>query len=72
MVYLESIRCDEVRVVRGRPAICFWTIDDMLRRQDFEINSGGFGIRDFQVAFVPNAAQQENIQASKDESAEVC
>ncbi|KAI3513133.1 hypothetical protein L1887_20459 [Cichorium endivia] len=39
---------------------------------NFEINSGGFGIRDFQVTFVPNAAQQENIQASEDESAEVC
>ncbi|KAI3510419.1 hypothetical protein L1887_17392 [Cichorium endivia] len=55
---------------RGIPSLWFWSVDDMVRRQDFELKHGGFGIGEFQEFIVPNETQPENRQDSEDASVE--
>ncbi|KAI3518424.1 hypothetical protein L1887_07166 [Cichorium endivia] len=70
LLYLEKIRCDGVPVERGIPSLCFWSVDDMVTLQDFEIKNGGFGSGEFQEFIVPNDSQpkksEDNVDASVD------
>lgn len=46
LLYLEYVHCDEVPVQRGTPSICFWNVDEMRKRELWELSHGGFGLGD--------------------------
>ena len=61
MLYVECVRFDGFKIERGIPAICYWTVDNMRKREELELNSVGLG--DGEIV--------ENIGANKEESIEV-
>nr|KAJ0185669.1 hypothetical protein LSAT_V11C900489530 [Lactuca sativa] len=71
-LYVESVRCDSVKIVRGRPAICFWNVDKLRERERVECRTIGLGKGDLQEPFqVLNEASgtsnvgQEKVQGNQ-------
>lgn len=69
MLYVESVRCDLVKIERGRPAICFWNVDKLRERERVECRTIGLGMGELQEPFqVINESAgfgnvvQENVQ----------
>ncbi|KAL4556920.1 hypothetical protein LXL04_035087 [Taraxacum kok-saghyz] len=60
-LYVECVRFDGFKIERGIPAICYWTVDNMRKREDLELKSVGLG----------NGEILENIGANQEESIEV-
>nr|KAJ0193635.1 hypothetical protein LSAT_V11C800426000 [Lactuca sativa] len=48
---LESVRCDSVNIVRGRPAICFWNVEKLCERERVECRTIGLGMGELQEPF---------------------
>ncbi|KVH96499.1 hypothetical protein Ccrd_001412 [Cynara cardunculus var. scolymus] len=44
LLYVDTIRCDVVHMIRERPCIASWSIDLLRRRESIELSIGGFGI----------------------------
>ncbi|KAL4567955.1 hypothetical protein LXL04_023552 [Taraxacum kok-saghyz] len=61
LLYVECVRFDGFKIERGIPAICYWTVDNMRKREELELNSVGLG--DGEIV--------ENIGANKEESVEL-
>ncbi|KAL4592180.1 hypothetical protein LXL04_005166 [Taraxacum kok-saghyz] len=61
LLYVECVRFDGFKIEHGIPAICYWTVDNMRKREELELNSIGLG----------NGEILENIGANKEESIEV-
>ncbi|CAH1421354.1 unnamed protein product [Lactuca virosa] len=51
LLYVESVRCDSVKIVRGRPAICFWNVDKLRERERVECRTIGLGMGEMQEPF---------------------
>ncbi|KVH94963.1 hypothetical protein Ccrd_002968 [Cynara cardunculus var. scolymus] len=44
LLYVDTIRCDAVHMIRERPCIASWSMDLLRRRESIELSTGGFGI----------------------------
>ncbi|CAH1414582.1 unnamed protein product [Lactuca virosa] len=51
LLYVESVRCDSVKIVRGRPKICFWNVDKLRERERVECRTIGLGMGELQEPF---------------------
>ncbi|CAI9297817.1 unnamed protein product [Lactuca saligna] len=51
LLYVESVRCDYVKIVRGRPAIYFWNVDKLCERERVECRTIGLGMGELQEPF---------------------
>ncbi|CAI9286056.1 unnamed protein product [Lactuca saligna] len=51
LLYLESVRCDSVKIVRCRPAICCWSVDKLRERERVECRTIGLGMGELQDPF---------------------
>lgn len=60
LLYLDSTLCDNVIVPRRRPALKGWYYELIKRRQEAEINEGGFGLVHLQPAYVKNVNEIED------------
>ena len=65
MLYVECVRFDGFKIERGIPAICYWTVDNMRKREDLELSSVGLGTGEI----IQNIGQ--NDDATEAESIEV-
>ncbi|KAL4574305.1 hypothetical protein LXL04_021134 [Taraxacum kok-saghyz] len=43
LLYVECVRFDGFKIERGIPAICYWTVANMRKREDLELSSVGLG-----------------------------
>ena len=50
-LYVESVRCDSVKIVRCRPAICCWNVDKLRERERVECRTIGLGMGELQDPF---------------------
>ncbi|CAI9297322.1 unnamed protein product [Lactuca saligna] len=51
LLYVESVRCESVKIVRGRPTICFWNVDKLRERERVECRTIGLGMGELQEPF---------------------
>ncbi|PWA57061.1 hypothetical protein CTI12_AA411920 [Artemisia annua] len=69
LIYLHCTKCDELNVMRSRPAITSWTSDLMKDREGFEIDNGGFGnleLLPIDEEFFKEQSSQKDLQFVKD------
>lgn len=59
--YVDSVRCDGFFVKRRRPAILGWTFDLLKRREEAEVELGGFGRGDFFPPYEVDENEDENL-----------
>ncbi|CAI9304389.1 unnamed protein product [Lactuca saligna] len=71
LLYVENVRCDSVKLVRCRPAICCWNVDKLRERERVECRTIGLGTGELQDPFqVINQASgtgnvgQEKVQGN--------
>ncbi|CAI9262025.1 unnamed protein product [Lactuca saligna] len=71
LLYVESVRCDSVKIVRCRPAICCWNVDKLRKRKRVDCRTIGLGMGELQDPFqVINEASgtgnvgQEKVQGN--------
>nr|KAJ0218877.1 hypothetical protein LSAT_V11C300140660 [Lactuca sativa] len=67
LLYVESFRCDSVKIVRGRPAICIWNVDKLCERERVECRTIGLGMGEFQepFQFINEASGTSNVGQEK-------
>nr|KAJ0197752.1 hypothetical protein LSAT_V11C700360380 [Lactuca sativa] len=67
LLYVESVRCDSVKIVRGRPAICFWNVDKLRERERVECRTIGLGMGELQEPFqvINEASETSNVGQEK-------
>ncbi|KVI05140.1 hypothetical protein Ccrd_016529 [Cynara cardunculus var. scolymus] len=63
LLYLDATKCKKVTVVRQRPAIKCWSMELMRQREFAEIDTGGFGLGDFEDPFELTRTDDEGILA---------
>nr|KAJ0209832.1 hypothetical protein LSAT_V11C400163580 [Lactuca sativa] len=71
LLYVESVRCDSVKIARCRSAICCWNVDKLRERERVECRTIGLGMGELQDPFqVINEASgtgnvgQEKVQGN--------
>ncbi|CAI9297562.1 unnamed protein product [Lactuca saligna] len=64
---LESVRCDSVKIVRCRPAICCWNVDKLRERERVECRTIGLGMGKLQDPFqvINEASETGNVGQEK-------
>ncbi|CAH1453776.1 unnamed protein product [Lactuca virosa] len=60
-LYLEHVSCDAVTIDRGRPAICFWDVETICLREEYEIRNGGIRTGELQDPYIPQDDNAENV-----------
>nr|KAJ0228084.1 hypothetical protein LSAT_V11C100007160 [Lactuca sativa] len=66
-LYVESVRCDSVKIVRCRPAICCWNVDKLRERERVECRTIGLGMGELQDPFqvINEASGNSNVGQEK-------
>nr|KAJ0227372.1 hypothetical protein LSAT_V11C100031940 [Lactuca sativa] len=64
---IESVRCDSVKIVRCRPAICCWNVDKLRERERVECRTIGLGMGELQDPFqvINEASGTSNVGQEK-------
>ncbi|CAI9266059.1 unnamed protein product [Lactuca saligna] len=67
LLYVESVRCDSVKIVRCRPAICCWSVDKLRERERVECRTIGLGMGELQdpFQFINEASGTDNCFNNK-------
>ncbi|CAI9260113.1 unnamed protein product [Lactuca saligna] len=67
LLYVESVRCDSVKIVQGRPAICFWNVDKLRERERVECRTIGLGMGELQEPFqvINGSSRTSNVVQEK-------
>ncbi|CAI9300437.1 unnamed protein product [Lactuca saligna] len=67
LLYVESVRCDSVKIVRCRPAICCWSVDKLRERERVECRTIGLGMGELQdpFQFINEASGTGNVGQEK-------
>ncbi|CAI9261235.1 unnamed protein product [Lactuca saligna] len=67
LLYVESVRCNSVKIVRCRPAICCWNVDKLRERERVECRTIGLGMGELQDPFqvINEASGTGNIGQEK-------
>ncbi|CAI9290907.1 unnamed protein product [Lactuca saligna] len=67
LLYIESVRCNSVKIVRGRPAICFWNVDKLREREIVECRTIGVGMGELQepIQVINEASGTSNVGQEK-------
>nr|KAJ0218872.1 hypothetical protein LSAT_V11C300124030 [Lactuca sativa] len=67
LLYVESVRCDSVKIVRCKPAICCWSVDKLRERERVECRTIGLGMGELQdpFQFVNEASGTGNVGQEK-------
>nr|KAJ0209095.1 hypothetical protein LSAT_V11C400215260 [Lactuca sativa] len=67
LLYVESVRCDSVKIVRCRPAICCRNVDKLRERERVECRTIGVGMGELQDPFqvINEASGNSNVGQEK-------
>ncbi|CAI9303599.1 unnamed protein product [Lactuca saligna] len=67
VLYVESARYDSVKIVRGKPAICFWNVDKLCERERVECRTIGLSMGELQEPFqvINEASGTSNVGQEK-------
>ncbi|CAI9286185.1 unnamed protein product [Lactuca saligna] len=67
LLYVESVRCNSVKIVRCRPAICCWSVDKLRERERVECRTIGLGMGELQdpFQFINEASGTGNVGQEK-------
>ncbi|CAI9285833.1 unnamed protein product [Lactuca saligna] len=67
LLYVESVRCDSMKIVRCRPAICCWNVDKLRERERVECRTIGLGMGELQDPFqvINEASETGNVGQEK-------
>ncbi|CAH1420916.1 unnamed protein product [Lactuca virosa] len=58
------LNVERVTIDRGRPAICFWDVETMRLREEYEIRNGGIGSGELQDPYIPQDDNAENVNST--------
>lgn len=72
LLYVDSLKFDQVNVPRKRPAICYWSSEKIRFREECEQEEGKFGLGEFNKnEEVEEESEEEDSEDTKNYSVEV-
>ncbi|KAL8227400.1 hypothetical protein R6Q59_000133 [Mikania micrantha] len=60
LLYVDGVSCRGMNEVRERSPLCYWTFDNLQKRERIEINEGGFGLGEILEQHVGGGDSESN------------
>nr|KAJ0188508.1 hypothetical protein LSAT_V11C900499290 [Lactuca sativa] len=64
LIYLEHVSCDAVTIDLGRPTICYWDVETMCLREEYEIKNGGIGTGELRDPYIPQDDNADTVNSA--------
>lgn len=66
LLYLDSVDCDELKVERTRPLICYWSSEKKKYHENVEMTIGKFGYGDINLPFVKEDCERPFVDCGSE------